>query len=597
MITVIVGHRGTGKTSFLKRLVNYFDSILIFDLDTEIAKRQNRSISEIFSALGEDVFRKIELDVFNSLLEENKNSNVDIYISLGAGFKIESLPSNIKILWLRRVTDNEGRIFLNRPRLEKDTPPLVEWQNRFQIREEKFKQFSHEQLFLPEGIDLPNQYEKQILTGDWQNLNLSLTVLPEHIKNDLSLKFFLQRFLNKGLKFELRTDLLSPHQISNLNQKLSKEKIIFSLRTKNFQNLDLVSNYQYIDWAIELGKPTSSFTNSQAKKIISFHDAINVSDGIEQMNSYASFGCHLKFSPLVNNISDIVKGIEWQRKDPNNRSFLPRSSDGRWAWVRILLAKEQLINFFKDSNGSALDQPTLFQFLSLPKSNFEKFAAVLGKPVHHSYSPIYHLDFFNKFNMPFFAIQLDKEEFIDGIKSLLKLGLVAAAVTSPLKELAFSICTQTTPPAHKFKSANTLFIDKTSVMGHNTDVDGFRALVSQVQTDQNFAVWGGGGTLPIIEHVLPNATFYESRTGQIRNRISSQFKNPDIVVWAALRTNDTLMPPLIWHPKYVIDLNYKEDSMGLEYAQKIKANYLSGLEMFIVQAKAQQQWWKVNLRT
>ncbi|MNT55881.1 hypothetical protein D3C72_1931500 [compost metagenome] len=41
----------------------------------------------------------------------------------------------------------------------------------------------------------------------------------------------------------------------------------------------------------------------------------------------------------------------------------------------------------------------------------------------------------------------------------------------------------------------------------------------------------------------------------------------------------------------VLDLNYKEDSMGREYAQICGANYTSGVVMFLAQAREQRIFW------
>ncbi|MNL62489.1 hypothetical protein D3C87_1865150 [compost metagenome] len=51
------------------------------------------------------------------------------------------------------------------------------------------------------------------------------------------------------------------------------------------------------------------------------------------------------------------------------------------------------------------------------------------------------------------------------------------------------------------------------------------------------------------------------------------------------------MPPPEWRPAMILDLNYKEDSMGREYAQSFGANYTSGLVMFLAQAQGQRAFW------
>ena len=48
MKKVFIGHRGVGKTNLLVRHSKYFLDIQHFDLDAEIEKLENKTISEIF---------------------------------------------------------------------------------------------------------------------------------------------------------------------------------------------------------------------------------------------------------------------------------------------------------------------------------------------------------------------------------------------------------------------------------------------------------------------------------------------------------------------------------------------------------------------
>jgi shikimate 5-dehydrogenase len=96
----------------------------------------------------------------------------------------------------------------------------------------------------------------------------------------------------------------------------------------------------------------------------------------------------------------------------------------------------------------------------------------------------------------------------------------------------------------------------------------------------------------MIQKALPHASYFSSRTGEPREGSEdSKDLKPKIVIWAAPRGPETVLPPMDWNPAMVFDLNYKEDSMGREYAQKCSANYQSGLTMFIAQAQQQRAFW------
>jgi shikimate kinase len=75
----IIGFMGSGKSSFGKELAEKLDYEFL-DLDTEIEKKEGKTISEIFSAKGEDHFRKLEHEAL--LATENKDNTV---IATGGG--------------------------------------------------------------------------------------------------------------------------------------------------------------------------------------------------------------------------------------------------------------------------------------------------------------------------------------------------------------------------------------------------------------------------------------------------------------------------------------------------------------------------------
>ncbi|HND85617.1 MAG TPA: hypothetical protein PLU50_07395, partial [Pseudobdellovibrionaceae bacterium] len=57
-------------------------------------------------------------------------------------------------------------------------------------------------------------------------------------------------------------------------------------------------------------------------------------------------------------------------------------------------------------------------------------------------------------------------------------------------------------------------------------------------------------------------------------------------------SDDIKFPPEHWRPQCVLDLSYRDCSMGLEYAQKVGCLYVSGEKMFVQQAIHQQNFWR-----
>lgn len=599
---VVFGQRGVGKTSFLSRLQSYWknENYNLLDLDQEIEKHYQKKIADIFKVDGETIFRKYELEVFNLLIKNYSK----IVLSVGGGFDVLKIPSNIHCLWLQRLSDETGRIFLDRPRLDTNKTDLEEFFDRANIRKIAFEQRADEIYLVPEGLTAENDTEKMLFKSEIPFLESTYITLTKTL---LRKRTFLNKIRNSGLEY--RDDLITDNELQLLVASLAPKKIILSFRSdnkvKDSENFFLQFKQNFsssevlIDWALELGTPLQ--LSKIKPDIISLHDYLpdeNISGFLKRLESFSDQTNHLKASPLIENFSDLRVAFEWQQKDPQNRSLLPRSEKGTWTWFRQFMKGRQRINFWKVSVGSAPDQPSLYEWLATI-SNCQSIAAVLGSPVKHSRTPLAQQSFFKNYNMPVFAIDIPENEFEVAISFLKKLGLIACAVTSPLKKKAYELVKKSTdgsaqlsPLDNELGTINTLLFKNNATLGTNTDLRGFQHQVDAIIHLQNSVlVWGGGGTLPIIKSVFPKAIEYSVRSGKARDeKLEDKNFSPDILIWAA--APNAVAPKLKNSPQYVIDLNYKEDSLARSYAKNIKAIYISGEKMFLEQAKGQQEFWK-----
>lgn len=642
MIKLLVGHRGTGKTSLLYRLKksNFNSDWLFFDLDQEIELSSKRPLLDLYTDIGEENFRKQEQHILEKILTAFYQS--DIVISLGAGFPLEEalnssvinkLSHLIEIIWIQRITDLNGRIFLNRPRLNPSHSPLSEFFIRAETRNLIYQKFSHYSIVIPEGIHLINdlnhpyfEMEKKIVFDKIMLPNGSMTILPEMDQSSSKRRSFLNRYKKSGIQyFELRDDLIELNHIQEWLQNLSGEKIIFSFR-KSFLEAQsfiqsefgsqLIKKVDLIDWPYEFnGLDVARKYLPLDKTILSFHGSTDQSVN-KSLNSFfddilasrpefkfTEFRT-VKLSPLVNDWNQLFSFYQWQQGDPQHRVFLPRSNQGKWEWFRLFMRNKQMINFFSESTGSAADQPNILTWLLTTQPdglNKNYFSGILGSPVTHSFTPIEQFNFFSHYQEPIYRIDLSEEEFRNNFLKLVQIGLRACAVTSPLKHEAYKLIKNLsaeglTTEANQVHSVNTLVVSGNKLNGHNTDLDGLRKLFDQISPESIVAVWGGGGTLKAISQFFLSATFFSSRTGKIKKSENSTFNfnkyKPDVVVWAAPRHPDTQFPPPHWSPQLVIDLNYTENSMGREYALKVPSKYISGEAMFLAQGASQREYWR-----
>ncbi len=580
MKKVIIGHRGVGKSEFLFRHQQYLKKnnidVMHFDLDLEIEKKSRTTIQKIFSDSGESHFRDLEKKIFNDIT----TSHPEFVIALGAGFNLELIPNDFEVLFVTRPTDEMGRVFLNRPRLNLAVSSVKEYQDRYLQRQKSYLSKATQIYYMSEGLESLNPLEAKIINNQNVIENAIYTLVDKEISLIQDLKITYKCI-------ELRTDLLSEQQIKSLVTSDPDFNWIISIRTENTQ-----FNFRNIifDYDSQLKSITAEFVGEK-KNIISSH-IDSVQDAILALSDFQNL--HKKLSPLVENFADLWVGHRWQQEDPKNRSFLPRSMNGKWLWYRQYAKFTQKLNFIRNFTNLK-DQPSAYQWLVLPKKKPSYFGAVLGQPIYFSRSPETHTEFFLKKKSFFTAIDISESEFFEFQSWLIELGLKFAAVTSPLKKKAFELSNRRSDLVERFHSANTLVYLPDQIYSQNTDQKGFKTLIDSAKLlrSDKVAVWGGGGTLDMMRSLLPQAFYFSSQTATLRDHelIEDDGFKPDILIWSTPRSDGTKWPVTTWQPRLVIDLNYQENSMGLEYAQKINCQYLSGLGMFKAQALEQQHYW------
>ncbi|WOC51483.1 shikimate kinase [Bergeyella porcorum] len=138
MIISLLGYMGSGKSHISKLLSSKLNFKLI-DLDKEIIKRNNCSISEIFQKKGEVFFRKQEREALEEVLATEQNA----ILSLGGGTPV--YYNNMDV-----INQNSISIYLsaNIPTLtqrlykQKDKRPLIA-----NISDEALPEFIAKHLF------------------------------------------------------------------------------------------------------------------------------------------------------------------------------------------------------------------------------------------------------------------------------------------------------------------------------------------------------------------------------------------------------------------------------------------------------------------
>lgn len=638
---VLIGQRGTGKTEAAKRWARQLGGrATLIDLDREVERLAGRSIDDVFRTMGETEFRWFERQAWREVDVETRNSFGAVLVAVGAGFNPELIDDSWTRVWLRRSTDDSGRIFTDRPRLDQTLHPLEEFHHRATLRAPRFQAVSDRSLTLGEGsIDASEQPWFTDLLGIEESESISrlggtVTLLAHH-----NISESCERWLRWGVsRIEIRDDQWSPAgepAAWDFFVKLPAGSCLISFRavTETSRTIEQISRWLNVpssggrlavDWPLDRSLEVPSEILNWAKDglielVASVHgEAEDIS--VEALARFEAVlqdypRAVLKVALKIADFKTLIPYHNWAAEKSKTRILLPMSvptvadasrpgcgsSRARWAWYRSLMCSSQPhgLSFWREDEGSSLDQPTFSQWWRRRRFTKNEFAAVLGSPVAHSRTPLEHDSYFTGRGWPVFSIQVDRDEVSHALPFLQSLGLKAAAVTSPLKELIVAGA-----------SINTIAFKAVALKGEimtttNTDIFGFQKLWQSTEELRNrlsptsstpFApkpvvVWGGGGVLPAISATLRGAVFYSAQSGEPRSGIP--VKSPEIVVWASGQTKGAW--PLGWRPRLVIDLSYTEDSMGRAVALEAGARYVSGLVMFEAQAACQREFWTKEL--
>jgi shikimate dehydrogenase len=261
--------------------------------------------------------------------------------------------------------------------------------------------------------------------------------------------------------------------------------------------------------------------------------------------------------------------------------------------------------------------------VEFPDVNGHEFiAAVVGKPIAHSLSPLIHNTAFRqeKLNWMYHAVEVSQDEAGECIAAVREKNIRGLSVTMPLKEAVIPYLDGLTETAIKLNAVNCVFWDGDDLIGDNTDGDGFvNALKLQLNESLNekaIAIIGAGGAArsiinslgdnPVKEIVVVNRSKPKAEKaaslGGPNARVGSyaDLTACDIVVnstplgMAGTSAESMLPVPVefLSAKQTVIDLVYNPiETELLRQAKGLGAQTFSGLGMLIHQALLQFVLW------
>jgi len=151
MKIILVGFTGVGKTTLGHMLAEALSADFI-DMDSEIEKKERRSIPEIFQKSGEAYFRDLEFQTLQEVLKKDSTLSV---VATGGG--VVERESSRKILRGKCVVYLKCKIEFIESRIQElhERPILnnLDWKKRFAVREPYYKEVAKYCVELSGPID------------------------------------------------------------------------------------------------------------------------------------------------------------------------------------------------------------------------------------------------------------------------------------------------------------------------------------------------------------------------------------------------------------------------------------------------------------
>ena len=231
---------------------------------------------------------------------------------------------------------------------------------------------------------------------------------------------------------------------------------------------------------------------------------------------------------------------------------------------------------------------------------------LIGKSLSHSFSSSYFNEKFFKegdTNAKYLNFELnDISEFPQLIK---KQNLSGINVTLPYKESIIPFLDELSENAKRIGSVNTIQISRGKLIGHNTDVIGFKQSITPLLAGRNTAlILGDGGSAKAVKFIF-NQLKISHKTINRNSAFDYSDITSEIIDFNTIIVNATplgMIPEIKNYPQIpyelltekhlLFDLIYNpKETLFLKYGRANKACTKNGLEMLQIQAETSWNIW------
>ncbi len=239
---------------------------------------------------------------------------------------------------------------------------------------------------------------------------------------------------------------------------------------------------------------------------------------------------------------------------------------------------------------------------------------LIGKTLHHSFSPQYFALKFQQLELPHEYEKLELNQ-LEGLRDKIKnLNWNGFNVTNPFKEEIIPYLDELTPAAASIGAVNCVVIQNNHWLGHNTDLAGFeKSILPFLENHYPRAlIIGTGGAAKAIAHVLQSKgieVFYLSRNASSQNQLSRQDIDAQSMIhfplivhctplgtWPNIDTCPDIPYEGLSSSHYLFDLVYNpHETLFLKKGLERGSQVQNGLRMLEIQADLSWEFWKQKL--
>lgn len=231
---------------------------------------------------------------------------------------------------------------------------------------------------------------------------------------------------------------------------------------------------------------------------------------------------------------------------------------------------------------------------------------LVGKKLSHSYSPELHKIIMEDMNVNGRYSLIECEKIDDETIEFLKENFDGFNITIPYKESFFKYLDYLDEKAEKIGAINTILIRDNKLYGYNTDYEGVRVMLRDIELKNKicYVLGSGGGAKGVISFLQDSGAkiFVVSRSKKVFKDIKtisySEIKKGDIVI----NTTPLGMYPdvdsvainqnILINFKVAVDIVYNpRETKFLKIAKQMGLKTYGGIDMLIAQAIYSEIIW------